>query len=49
MEGDSEERGKWKKLPKLPVALVSFSFDDEVQCALHSFAPKKSEVGKQGV
>lgn len=45
MEGDSEERGKRKELPKSPVALVSFSFDDEVQCALRSLVPKKSEEG----
>lgn len=26
MEGNSQERGKWKELPKLPMALVSFFF-----------------------
>lgn len=47
MEGNSQERGKWKELPKLPMALVSFFFffDAEVQGALYAFAPKKSEWG----
>lgn len=45
MEGNSEERGKWKELQKLPTALLSFSFDAEVRGALHAFAPKKSEWG----
>lgn len=45
MEGNSQERGKWKELPKLPMALVSFVFDTEVRGALHAFAPKKSEWG----
>lgn len=26
MEGNSQERGKWKELTKLPMALVSFFF-----------------------
>lgn len=45
MEGDSEERGRWKEFPKSPMALVSFSFDAEVQGAFHAFVPKKSEGG----
>lgn len=44
MEGNSQERGKWKELTKLPMALVSFFFfDAEVWGALYAFAPKKSE------
>lgn len=37
--------GRWKEFPKSPMALVSFSFDAEVQDAFHACVPKKSEAG----